>query len=144
RGMIQELFDGTYTNECALVFGCSYRTDLLYVDYLKEMESSHHNFHYMKSISREDRREDGCKQYVQTKLIDEQEFLRPILGRQNTLIYICGLKGMEEGIYKELINQEFYSYIELKKDLPEDLEALDGREFKRIVKPSSRVFEEVY
>jgi ferredoxin--NADP+ reductase len=37
RGMIMELFEkGDYQNECTLVFGCPYRTDLLYSDYFRK------------------------------------------------------------------------------------------------------------
>jgi ferredoxin--NADP+ reductase len=144
RGMIQELFEEKYENDCVLIFGCPYRTDLLYADYFEEMSETNSNFHYLVSISRENRREDGSKYYVQTQIEDEQKLLKPILAKDNTLIYICGLKGMEEGIYKELIKQELYEYLEIKKKLPEDIHIMDSKKFKRTVKPSSRTFEEVY
>lgn len=144
RGMIQELFEEGYKNDCALVFGCPYRTDLLYSDYFEVMDTRHTNFHYLKCISREARRNDGSKYYVQSTLYDKVDLLQPILSRQNTLIYICGLKGMEEGIYKELINLGLVEYLELKEELPEDIKSLDSRKFKRLVKPSVRTFEEVY
>lgn len=144
RGMIQELFEEDYKNDCALVFGCPYRTDLLYSDYFEDMDTRHTNFHYLKCISREARRSDGSKCYVQSTLYDKVDLLQPILSRQNTLIYICGLKGMEEGIYKELINLGIVEYLELKGELPENIKSLDSRKFKRLVKPSVRTFEEVY
>lgn len=145
RGMIQELFeDEDYSNECTLIFGCPYRTDLLYADYFENMSQKHENFHYLKSISREKRRKDGTKDYVQTKIEDEKELLNPILSQKNTLIYICGLKGMELGIYKELVKQELFDYITIKKQLPENLDEIDGSNIKKYLKPSARTFEEVY
>lgn len=144
RGMIQELFEEPYENECVLIFGCPYRTDLLYEEYFDQMNEENDGFHYLKSISREGRRSDGSKDYVQTKLVDEAELLNPILAKPNTLLYICGLQGMEEGIYRELIRQNHDGYVKLKKKLPEDLSSLNGRELKRAVKPSSRLFVEVY
>lgn len=145
RGMIKELFeDGDYKNDCTLIFGCPYRTDILYPQLLEEMNDKHQNFHFLPSISREDRRSDGSKHYVQSNLIDEQELLNPILKKENTLIYICGLKGMEYGIYMELLKQNLHDYLEIKKDLPEDLNEITWDNFKKYVKPSVRTFEEVY
>jgi ferredoxin--NADP+ reductase len=145
RGMIMELFeDGDYKNDCCLVFGCPYRTDLLYPDLLAQMNKKYSNFHFLPSISREDRRPDGSKHYVQNKLQDEKELLFPILQKENTLIYICGLKGMESGIYMELLKQGLRDYLEIKKELPEDLNDIPWNDFKKYVKPSARTFEEVY
>ena len=144
RGMIQEMFEGNYTNQCALVFGCPYRTDLLYADYFEKMQNEHDNFHYLKCISREDRRMDGSKSYVQSKICDEKALLNPVLRKDNTLIYICGLKGMETGIYKELISQDLLDYVEIRKNLPDNIQEIPNSDFKKFVKPSSRTFEEVY
>ncbi len=145
RGMIMELFaKGDYQNECSLIFGCPYRTDLLYSDYLEKMAQEHSNFHYIKSISRENRRKDGSKHYVQTKIEDEEELLLPILKKDNTLIYICGLKGMEAGIYKELLRLGLGGYLDIRKNLPEDLNEIPRNDIKKFMKPSARTFEEVY
>jgi len=145
RGMTMELFrSGSYKNDCVLIFGCPYRTDLLYSDFLAEMSEKHPNFHYLPSISRENRRPDGSKHYVQTKLEDESELLIPILQKENTLIYICGLKGMETGIYVELMKRGLNSYFEARKELPEDLSEIPRDELKKFIKPSVRIFEEVY
>jgi ferredoxin--NADP+ reductase len=145
RGMIMELFEkGDYQNECALVFGCPYRTDLLYSDFLEKMSNEHSNFHYLKSISRETRRTDGSKHYVQNKIEDEEDLLLPILKQNNTLIYICGLKGMETGIYRELLRRDLTGYFDIRKELPEDVNEIPRDKFKRFVKPSVRTFEEVY
>ncbi|MEX0769242.1 MAG: FAD-binding oxidoreductase [Balneolaceae bacterium] len=144
RGMITELFEEDFDKECVLVFGCPYRTDLLYADLFMQMAEENENFHYLTRISREDRREDGSKKYVQTALVDDAGLLKPILHQDNTLLYICGMKGMETGIYKALLKHELYSYLEIRKKLPDDWDSLDEKEFKRKIKPSGRTFEEVY
>ncbi|HKL16436.1 MAG TPA: hypothetical protein VJ915_12415, partial [Balneolaceae bacterium] len=144
RGMIKELFEDSYENDCALIFGCPYRTDLLYSDFLDEMDMQHQNFHYLKSISREARRKDGSKFYVQSQLEDEEELLAPILKKDNTLIYICGMKGMEIGIYKQLVRLNLLDYVQIRKDLPDSLDDIPSDKFKRYIKPSDRTFEEVY
>ncbi|MEX0647080.1 MAG: hypothetical protein WEA56_12080 [Balneolaceae bacterium] len=144
RGMIHELFENEYKNHCALIFGCPYRTDLLYSDYFEKVQEEYPNFHYMKCISRENRRKNGAKEYVQTKICDEEELLDPILQKDNTLIYICGLKGMEAGIYKELINKDLLGYVEIKKELPDNIFDVPNSDLKKFIKPSPRTFEEVY
>jgi ferredoxin--NADP+ reductase len=144
RGMIQELFEENYKNDCILVFGCPYRTDLLYADYFDKMDQQNENFHYIKCISRENRRKDGSKYYVQTALEDHRDLLAPVLYKENTLLYICGMKGMETGIYLELLRQNIEGYLEIRKELPEDLNDIPRDKIKRFMKPSVRTFEEVY
>ncbi|MEX0593447.1 MAG: FAD-binding oxidoreductase [Balneolaceae bacterium] len=144
RAMIQQLYASGFDKSCVLIFGCPYRTDLLYESWLDNVESEQSGFHYLKSISREGRRPDGSKDYVQTKLTDEESLLRPLLEKPDTLIYICGLQGMEDGIYRELLRQRLHGYFEPGRPLPEDPGALDSAELKRMLKPSSRLFVEVY
>lgn len=144
RGMIQELYEEEFRKSAVLIFGCPYRTDLLYESDFDAMAERYEGFHYLKSISREGRREDGSKDYVQTKLEDRWDLLGPLLERSDTLIYICGLLGMEDGIYRELIRRKLFDYLELKSKLPEELSGLDARQLKRLVKPSNRTFVEVY
>ncbi len=144
RGMIQELYEEKYMNEMALIFGCSYRTDLLYADYFEKMGQEQIGFHYIPSISREDRRKDGSKYYVQSMLDERRDILSTLLDRDNTLIYICGMKGMETGIYKELIKQGYVEYLDVRKELPENVSDIPDDELRKYVKPGMRVFEEVY
>lgn len=144
RGMIQELYEEKFTNEVALIFGCSYRTDLLYADFFEHLSSEQSGFYYIPSISREDRRKDGSKFYVQSMLDEKREVLSSLLARSNTLIYICGMKGMETGIYKELIKQGHTEYLDVRKELPENIEAIADDELRKYIKPGVRVFEEVY
>ncbi len=145
RGMIMEMLEAGMESEIALVFGAAYRTDLIYPDYFMEAEKENDNFHYIAKISREDRRPDGSKYYVQTAIEDEEEILDPILSKENTLIYICGIKGMEAGIYKMLAKKGFKDYLVLKGDYADmDPAEWDWDEMKRNVKPGDRTFEEVY
>lgn len=76
--------------------------------------------------------------------VDEVEMLQPILKKENTLIYICGMKGMETGIYSELLRQGYEEYLDIRKKLPEDLNDIPQDKFKRFIKPGQRIFEEVY
>lgn len=145
RGMIMELLESGVKGDIILVFGCPYRTDLIYADFFNEMDTRHPNFHYLPYISREDRRKDGSKKYVQTCLWDEKELIDPVLEKENTLLYICGLKGMESGIYTALGQKGLTDYLDIRKEArdkkPEDW---DENDLKRLVKPSDRTFVEVY
>lgn len=145
RGMIMELFEAGITNEVVLVFGCPYRTDLIYPEYFNQMDNRHENFNYLTMISREDRRPDGSKKYVQTAIDDHAELLDPILGKENTLIYLCGMKGMESGIYHNLAKRGFMDYLRLKgQPKSEDPTKWSWEEVKTLLKPATRTFEEVY
>ena len=44
------------------------------------------------------------KEYVQDRMMEEQDEVAEILSDPNTHIYICGLRGMEEGVEKALTN----------------------------------------
>lgn len=145
RGMVHELLEKDFKGHIALIFGCSYRTDLIYADYFRKLDEENEKFNYITCISREDRRADGSKKYVQTSIEDCQDQLNPIFEKENTLIYICGIKGMENGIYQSLAKNGFSDYLVLKDDLthkhPSEWTTED---IKRKVKPSDRTFEEVY
>lgn len=43
-------------------------------------------------------RMDGGKEYVQDRMLAEKDALAEMLGDEKTHIYICGLRGMEEGV----------------------------------------------
>jgi ferredoxin--NADP+ reductase len=129
RGMIMDLVKAGSKNEMVMVFGCPYRTDLLYADYFNKLDADLPNFHYLKMISREEPRSDGSKPYVQSALTYNEDLLGPILRKDNTLIYICGLKGMEEGILKTLLKQGLTAYV---------------TETEKGLKHTDRMFVEVY
>lgn len=145
RGMIMDLIEEGVEGEIILVFGCPYRTDLLYPDYFEPLDRDKKNFHYLPYISREDRRHDGTKKYVQTCLQDDAELLDPVLEQENTLLYICGLKGMEAGIYQTLARKGLNKYLDIRQPAAEKKpEDWDETDLKRHVKPSARTFVEVY
>lgn len=145
RGMIMELLESGIQNDIILVFGCPYRTDLLYADYFEPLDKEYSNFHYLPHVSREARRADGSKKYVQTCLWDDQELLDPVLEQDNSLLYICGLKGMEAGIYRALGKKNLNQYLDIREPAADKTpDEWNEKDLKRYVKPSSRTFVEVY
>lgn len=145
RGMIMELLEAGIEHEIVLVFGCAYRTDLLYAEYFESLDEQHDNFHYLPHVSREDRRADGSKKYVQTALWDEAELLDPILEQDHTLLYICGIKGMESSIYRALAKKGYSEYLDVREPASsKSPDKWNSKDLKRYIKPSARTFEEVY
>lgn len=145
RGMVLDLMRSGMTNDVVLSFGCPYRTDLLYRPLFEEIAENHKNFHYLKSVSREDPRPDGTKPYVQYSMLDQKALMFPILEKDNTLIYVCGLEGMETGIFRILAMMGLYDYLELKEDV-QGVDPMDwtAEQLKRKVKAGERMFLEVY
>jgi len=101
RGMLEELFEQKVQSQVWLFFGVPYRSDLLYE---KEFRSYEHypNFHFVPAISREEKNADGSKVYVQHRLLQHQKDLAPFISDPKTLIYVCGLKGSQQGVEEAL------------------------------------------
>lgn len=145
RGMLIDLFESGFKGHVALLFGAAYRTDLLYYKWLSDLEKQYPNFHYKIAVSREGRRADGTKTYVQHLILDYKEELSPIFAQENTLMYICGLEGMEAGIYSNLASLGFYSYMKAGRNIAEKpATEWTWEDYKNNVKPSDRTMVEVY
>lgn len=100
RGMLMELLEAGVDNDIWLILGVPYFTDLLYGDFFRTMDDQYENFHFLEACSRQQTTESGKKMYVQERLLEQPERFGELLGKPETLVYICGLKGMETGIYR--------------------------------------------
>jgi ferredoxin--NADP+ reductase len=105
RGMLKEMFDGGYEGRTSLYFGVQYSDVVLYDDEFKAYQK-HNNFSYLKAISREDKNPNpeavptrDNKMYVQAKMYAERDSLVASLKKPDSVMYLCGLKGMEAGIF---------------------------------------------
>lgn len=149
RGMVMELFDhpnGPTTSQVHLVMGAPYTTDLLYHDLFTSYAKKHSNFHYDWAISRECR-PDGRKGLYCDKLIEEQfDQFHDLLADPRTLIYVCGLIGMQFGLYQSLAKRDIASgYVQLSGPLVDQEPAQwKGEDMKRHAKPTGRCMIEVY
>ena len=145
RGMVYDLLKEGVNSDIYLIFGTPYRTDILYEEFFRELEKTHDNFHFYVFVSREDRRADGTKKYVQYAIDDHQEELMPILKQENTLLYICGLEGMQAGIYRRLAHHGLFEYMNLKESVQgKSPDEWTKKDIKRRIKPGTRTFVEVY
>ena len=148
RGMLMELLEspeGPCGGRIDLVMGVPYTSDLLYDDYFRRMAAEHKNFHYHTAVSREaGEGERGV--YVDQLIEARMETFLPVLSDEGTLIYICGLAGMQLGMYRLLGRHRLTAgYLNIKDDLQEvPVEDWDESRIKRSIRPTSRCMLEVY
>ncbi len=147
RGMVMELLEAGVDSEIRLVLGVPYFTDLLYGDFFREKEKQHENFHFQEAISRQQTTSNGEKMYVQKRLLEHREVYEPLLQDESTLVYICGLKGMEVGIYRALLLLETEGLVKAPGSVEEvDVTSLDPRDdfFQKVNPNKERCRVEVY
>ena len=149
RGMLMELLDnpaGPCASRMHLVMGVPYTTDLLYDDLFTRYAKEHRNFTYSTAISRE-RRPDGKRGLYVDALIDERmDEFRELLASPRTLIYVCGLIGMQFGLYQLLAKHGLAEgYLAVGEELAG---AAPGswteEQMKRRIRPTKRLMLEVY
>lgn len=80
-----------------MFFGARTADSLPYFGPLKKVPSDILEQHLV--FSRE-----GTKEYVQDRMIKDEERVAELLEDPNTHVYICGLRGMEEGVEKAFTN----------------------------------------
>ena len=126
--------------------GAPYTTDLIYDDLFRRLEKNHKNFHYHTAISRENQSDGTQGQYVHQYIEEKLNIFKPLLKNPRTLLYICGLAGMQSGLFKVLAEQEISEgYFSIRDKLasinPTDWEL---SEIRRGVKITDRCMVEVY
>jgi len=140
RGMVKELLehpDGPCTSQIHLALGVPYGTDLMYHDLFTALAQSHENFHYHTAISRP---ETGQRRYVDRAIV-ESEAITSLLADERTLLYMCGLKGMEDGIYRHLLEQ---GIVDQYLNWPDDIPREPSNVSERKVRAGARCMVEVY
>jgi ferredoxin--NADP+ reductase len=78
------------------------------------------NFRLDFAVSREQTNAKGEKMYIQTRMAEYAEELWQLLQKDNTFVYMCGLKGMEKGIddiMTSLAERDGYVWADYKKQL---------------------------
>lgn len=83
-----------------LFFGVPYSNGILYHEEIEELAKKHKNFQVKYAISREDKNSDGSKKYVHHLIQENMSEIFDLLHSPRTYVYLCGLKGMEEGVQK--------------------------------------------
>ncbi|MGJ5631048.1 ferredoxin--NADP reductase [Nostoc sp. CALU 1950] len=82
-----------------LIFGVPTTPNLLYKEELEEIQQKYpENFRLTPAISREQKNPQGGRMYIQDRVAEHADELWQLIKNEKTHTYICGLRGMEEGI----------------------------------------------
>jgi ferredoxin--NADP+ reductase len=149
RGMAIELLRhpaGPCRSRIALMMGAPYTTDLLYDDLLGDLAREHPNFSYHPVISRERRVDGGPGEYLHQRLEREIVEWSELLANPRTLVYICGLAGMQVGVFRALAK---HGLAEHYLHLGEEVAGIDpatwsDEQIRRRVRHGPRCMVEVY
>lgn len=153
RGMVEDLAAAGMPGRATLIMGSPYRTDLLYHDEFRARASE--RFRYWPVVSRERQGEDagegavgGKPMYVQDRLALARDEVAEMLAGGRTLIYICGIAGMELGIFQTLARllppETLGLYLDVDPEAMANIDGWDRKMIHKSVRPTKRVFLEVY
>jgi ferredoxin--NADP+ reductase len=148
RGMALDLLRSGTGSRVVLVMGSPYTTDLLYDGLFRQLAAEHANFTYLTAISREKQDDGHGRLYVQDRLETHRDLFEPMLRNGRTLVYICGLAGMEIGIFQHmarmLSGSDLEQYLHVDAAAMSDVNAWDRKMLNKQIKATRRVFLEVY
>lgn len=159
RGMIHELLVGppegssgrhSWRGPCRsrihLVMGTPYTTDLLYDGWLRELQSRHPNFSYHPVISREALPKQGWGPHAHHYIAGRMGEFEPMLRSERTLMYLCGLAGMQIGLFRSMASAGLAGGF---LTIHEEISGIDpaqwsDEQIKRRIRPTHRCMLEVY
>lgn len=149
RGMVQELLRSKAGNagcEIWLLMGAPYTTDLLYHELFLELAERYDNFHYRQAISREPQGGGPRGIYVDALLESEIGRLGPLLADEHTVLYLCGLIGLQHGVFRRLAALDLLAAFarDHKGLLGADPADWSTDQMHRALKPTERCMIEVY
>lgn len=115
-----------------LIFGIPTTPNILYKEELEAMQEQYpDNFKLTYAISREQQNAEGGRMYIQHRVAEHAAELWELMQKPNTHTYMCGLKGMEDGI-DEAMSAEAAKH------------GVDWTEFRKQMKKQERWHVETY
>ncbi|NJO77253.1 MAG: ferredoxin-NADP reductase [Cyanobacteria bacterium RM1_2_2] len=82
-----------------LIFGIPTTPNVLYMQELEELQAKYpDHFRITYAISREQKNSEGGRMYIQHRVAEHADEIWNMVKQEKTHTYICGLKGMEDGI----------------------------------------------
>jgi ferredoxin--NADP+ reductase len=148
RGMLLDLLHDNSPSKITLVMGSPYATDLLYDAFFRQMASEHPRFTYLTAVSRERQSDGHDPMYVQDRISTNRDQLMAMMSSPRTLIYVCGIAGMELGIFQKMAailpQHVLEQYLQVDPTAMGDIRSWSRKMLHREVKPTRRVFLEVY
>ena len=107
-----------------LIFGVPYTPNILYKQELEEIQAQYpDNFRLTYAISREQQNAEGGRMYIQHRVAEHAAELWDLMQKPNTHTYMCGLKGMEDGIDEALSAAaagKGVDWVEFRKQMKKD------------------------
>lgn len=139
RGMLKEMFDAGFAGRVWLYLGVPYNDTILYDNEFKAWQAKHKNFFYVTAISRGEELNPipdlvptrQNKIYVQVRMYQDREKLKEAFKKPDSLLYLCGLKGMEGGIFP------------IVDKIGQEIGHTDGS-FSEFLKKQNRLLVEIY
>src|SRR5690606_25164393 len=149
RGMVLELLRGGRgpdLNEIWLLMGSPYTTDLLYHELFLELAAEFPNFHYLQALSREPRPDGSRGLYVDALIEEHGERLLPVLADERTVLYLCGLIGLQFNVFQRLAKLGLLGGYAVTGEQIADRDPHEWtpQDMRRFVKPTERCMIEVY
>lgn len=148
RGMVMDILARSSRSKVALVMGAPYASDLLYHQYFTGASGGQSNFTYLTAISREKQADGHGPLYVQDRISASRDVMVPLLSSSRTLMYVCGIAGMEIGIFQHMARhlppETLSQYLIADSEAMGNIDAWDRKMLHRQIKPTRRVFLEVY
>lgn len=148
RGMVKELLASGVSSHVVLVMGAPYATDLLYHADLLALAEKHPNFTYLTALSRERQADGSAPMYVHEHILKSGDVMIPLLERHRTLIYACGISGMELGLMQRLATAlpgpAREQYVTADAATLADIQGWNRRMLHKQVRHTRRLLLEVY
>ncbi len=148
RSMIMDLIKLGMPSRTALLMGVPYESDLLYDQTLTGWAKEYEHFSYHTAVSRHLTSNQTKKLYVQDRLSENFDQFGPMLASERTLLYICGIAGMELGVFQILARllepEQLAQYLHLDPEIANDIDNWERRMIPKKIKKTKRVFLEVY
>jgi ferredoxin--NADP+ reductase len=132
RLFVEQHEDYKFNGFAWLILGVATTPNILYKEDLEKLQEEFpNNFRLTYAISREQKNSEGGKMYIQHRVAENAEEMWNLIQKEKTHSYICGLKGMEDGIDAALSAQA-------EKD------DLNWSEYQRAMKKAGRWHVETY
>ena len=148
RGMIMELLAKKVPSRVVLVMGSPYATDLLYHKEFTALAAQNPNFTYLTAISRERQADGAPPMYVQDRITASPAALMPILESDRGLVYVCGIAGMELGIFQKMATTlppaALSRFLAVDEAAMADIKGWERKMINKAIRPTRRMFLEVY
>jgi ferredoxin--NADP+ reductase len=149
RGIAMDLLAAGHSRPIQLYAGAAYATDLLYHRQFAEAAQHHAQFRYVPVVSRHGQSDGSPAMYVHQRLLLDRGEVVQLLADPRTILYVCGIAGMELGVYQALATllsaDVAAGYLRLRSpDLLSQISEWSRDTLRSDVRPAQRLRVEVY